>query len=524
MASSSGEVKKMKILDFFRTKPNPQQQTFQLSNLIEILQDGVCITNLTGDILYLNKVAYSLLGISPQTELSHLNFFENFIQNSQKNEALKKEINQRGLVKNKELSLGKLSGGFLEVILTVNIIGDFRNQTIGFLFLFKDMTEMKKIQQQLLQSQKLESIGLMASGIAHDFNNILAAIIPNAELIKYSSNQENENFRRAEIIEKSAHRASDIAQRLLTFTRQRDHNKEVPVKLNQVIQESFDILEYSIPKIVKVTNELEPNLHMVRADETQLQQIIMNLVINAVDAMPNGGKLHLRTENVQIENYYQIGSLDPGDYVHFFIKDTGFGIPQENITKIFDPFFTTKEIGKGTGLGLSMVYGIVKGLNGHIEVTSRSNVGTSFDIYLPVDAGLKSPELVETQESVNPKNFRILIIDDEEYVLNILGDILEFLGYQTIKKGSGSEGIEYYKEHGDDIDYLIIDIKMPKMDGRATFKELKRLDPDLKVIFTSGFDDTPMNGTEIDGCLGLLKKPYSINKVAKSLESFFVKA
>ncbi|MEJ2637116.1 MAG: ATP-binding protein, partial [Calditrichia bacterium] len=509
---------------FFKSKPRQSRRSFQLSSLIEILQDGICISNLSGEIIYLNKAGYELLELKNTDNLSQINFFDDLIQIPARVERLKKQINQHGLVKNYELQLKKLNGDVLDVILTINIIGDFRQQTIGFLFLFKDITELKKIQEQLLQGQKLESIGMMASGIAHDFNNILAAIIPNAELIKIASQKGDQNFKRAEIIEKSAHRASDIAQRLLTFTRNNDDKNYKMINLNQVIHDSFELLEHSIAKKVRIAFDLDAELLPFRGDETQMQQVIMNLVINAVDAMSGAGSIQLRTENVQLSNYYEVGSLDPGAYIRFSIKDTGEGIPLEILPKIFDPFFTTKEIGKGTGLGLSVVYGIIKSLNGHIEVDSKPNEGTRFDLYIPVNEEIPQEAKRGPQPKVSPQNLQILIIDDEDYVLNILGDILDFLGYQIIKFNNGFDAVEYYERNSKAIDYIILDLKMPRMDGRMTSSELKKINPNANIIFTSGFDEHPTSDEHISGMVGFLKKPYSINQVAKSLEEILNKA
>jgi len=511
------------MFKFFKSTQKSSGQPFQLGNLIEILQDGICITNIGGEVIYLNKAAYALLGIEKGIDISKFNFFDTFIRDENKIKILKQQINQLGLVKNYELVLHKVSGGTLDAILTMNFVGDFRQQTIGFLFLFKDITELKKIQQQLLQTQKLESIGLMASGIAHDFNNILAAIIPNAELIKYSTSKTDENYARAEIIEKSAHRASDIAQRLLTFTRQNDHQMLQQVNLNQVIGDSLELLEHSIPESVRILKQLDPKLKHMKGDEAQLQQIVMNLVINAVDAMPNGGTVILRTENFRIENYYQVGALEPGDYIRLSIKDTGTGIPMEIIPKIFDPFFTTKEIGKGTGLGLSVVYGIVKGMSGHIEVKSKLNEGTQFDLYFPCEALASRVEEPEKVTDFETGNLKILIIDDEDYVLNILGDILEFLGHQVVKFNNGREALEYFRENHSEFEYVIVDLKMPNIDGRMTSSEMRKIKPDIKIIFTSGFDDSPLTDEDMSGVVGFLKKPYSINQVSKSLREIFAK-
>ncbi len=507
------------MFNFFKKNQNKRSQPFQLSNLIEILQDGVSITNTDGDLIYLNKAGYQLLGIESVEELSQFNYFSDFIKKDEIIQELKLHLNKFGLVSNKELKLYRVGGGELDVILTVNLIGDFRQQTIGFLFLFKDITELKRIQDQLLQSQKLESIGLMASGIAHDFNNILAAIIPNAELIKLSTSRESPNYKRAEIIEKSAHRASEIAQRLLTFTRQKDNAHFYSIDLNQIIKDSLELLQPNIPGNIKIQTHLNENLFTIKGDDTELQQIIMNLVINAVDAMPEGGKIIIKTDNFQVEKQYQLGSLTPGPYVHLMVRDNGVGIPLEILPKIFDPFFTTKEIGKGTGLGLSVVYGIVRGMNGYVDVHSKPGEWTRFDLYFPAEQEeIPLVSVSKKHQQIRPSDLTILLVDDENYVLNVLGDILEFLGYQVVKKNSGKEALQYYREHQNEINYVIIDMKMPEWDGKTTLRELQKVNPNIKAILTSGIDEGPIEDINLTGVKGFLRKPYSINQVSKSME------
>jgi signal transduction histidine kinase len=456
--------------------------------------------------------------VEQEVDISSFNFFNYFIDDSDKIEFLKQQLDQQGIVRNLELQLKTQESSPIEVILTANIIGDFRQDAFGYLFLFKDITELKKIQQQLLQSQKLESVGLMASGIAHDFNNILAAIIPNSELIKISSKAGEPNYKRAEIIEKSAHRASEIAQRLLTFTRQGDQGHHDVIDLNKVVDESIEMMDHRLTKDIEIIKSYHPRLKYIFGDASQVQQIIINLLINAADAMPDGGAIKLVTENYRIDHHYQIGALDPGEYIRITIQDTGVGIPLDVISKIFDPFFTTKDIGKGTGLGLSVVYGIVKSLKGHIEVSSRIKEGTIFDIYFPVEDSSKESEVVEEIHQMASKNLKLLIVDDEDYVLNILADTLDYLGYDVKKFTKGQDALDFYKQNRNDIKYAIIDLKMPHMDGRTVSNKLREINPDLKIIFTSGFDDQPINGEDQKGVVGFLKKPYSIKKVSSSLE------
>ncbi len=506
------------MFNFFKIKKSTSQKSFQLSELIEILQDGVCITRETGDLIYLNKAAYFFLQIPANSDISQTNFFNTFINDPQQAMSLREQLEKYGLIRNQELQLRTQQNELLDVILTANVLGDYRQEIFGYLFLFKDVTELKRIQNQLLQTQKLESVGLMASGIAHDFNNILAAIIPNAELIKLSSKKEDTNYKRAEIIEKSAHRASEIAQRLLTFTRQGDHRNYETLNLNKVINDSVELLVHGVPDHVKIEQKLQPDLHLINGDASQLQQVIMNLVLNAVDALPRGGIIEIIAENYIIEKYYQVGSLDPGKYVRLSVVDNGVGIPLEIISKIFDPFFTTKDIGKGTGLGLSVVYGIIKSMNGHIEVSSRVNKGTRFDLYLPAEIKSESEETEENLEIKQSKNMTILIIDDEESVLNILGDTLEYLGYKVAKFTSGRDAVNFVHSNIDNFQFAIIDLKMPDMDGRETSQALRKMKPDLKIIFTSGFDDQPITNEDMVGVVGFLKKPYTITQIKKSLK------
>ena len=275
-------MEKMNFINLLRSKRIGKKQPIQLNNLIEILQDGVCITDVNGNIIYLNKSGLSLLSLDETYEVSQINFFEQYIVDDKIIKYLRDQMNQTGLVQNYELQLKTRNDRYLNVILSINLIGDFRQETVGYLFLFKDITELKKTQEQLLQSQKLESIGLMASGIAHDFNNILAAIIPNSELIRLSSKTHTDNYKRAEIIEKSAHRASEIAQRLLTFTRQ-DENKNIErIDLNKLIDENLELFEHGIPLNVKIKKVYDPNIKYITGDSAQIQQIIMNLLINSI--------------------------------------------------------------------------------------------------------------------------------------------------------------------------------------------------------------------------------------------------
>jgi CheY-like chemotaxis protein/two-component sensor histidine kinase len=330
---------------------------------------------------------------------------------------------------------------------------------------------------------------------------------------------DSENFNRSEIIEKSALRASDIARKLLAFTRNQDQHKTT-VDLNNIIEESIDLLSNSLPEYVKIELDLDEHLLKVIADSTQIQQVIMNLVFNARDAMPGGGTITIKTMVHEIKQNFQQGTLKPGYYVKLLFQDDGSGIRLEVLPNIFDPFFTTKDIGKGTGLGLSMVYGIVKSHNGTINVKSDIGNGTRFEILLPADE--KSlPERKEEEKSLGiPKGLEVLIVDDETYVRDILGDILKFLGCKVLKAENGEKAIEIYSQENSKIDYVIIDLRMPKMDGPAAIAALERINPNLKIITTSGFDERSTELEKRKNIIGFLPKPYSLKNVSEAFETF----
>ena len=509
----------MGLFDIFKSKS--QHSTFELSDLIEIIQDGICIAKHDGVLIYANPAAYNLLEISPDNPLDAYNFYSSFIQEPKIIGQIQGHLQHNGMLKNLELQLHTTKDVKKDVILNANVLGDYTQDEYAVLFLFKDVTEIKLIQQQLLQSQKLESVGLMASGIAHDFNNILAAIIPNAELIKIHSPKGSENYHRAVTIEKSAARATEIANRLLTFTRNQENYREW-VYLNDIVRSAIEMVRSSMPGDIQILTDLTEDLYMLYADPTQMEQILINLMLNSRDAMPDGGTIFIETENETINERFQHMHLEPGKYIKLTVRDTGSGIPPEIISKIFDPFFTTKEVGKGTGLGLSMVYGIVHNHHGNVFVNSQVGKGTEFTIYLPAGGKKVQPaEEPEEEQILSPNHKSFLIIDDEQNVREVLGDILRFLGHVVFLADSGPQGIKIYKNHQEDIDYVILDMRMPKMDGRATLAELRKINPGVKVIATSGFDASNEKTYKELGLIGFLKKPYNIQRLSSMLAEIF---
>jgi len=414
-----------------------------------------------------------------------------------------------------------VTGGKLTPMRAIyNRIASEDGSFLGGVSLYEDITEKKELEAQLQQAQKMEAIGTLAGGIAHDFNNILQAISGYTQILLMGKEADNPDYEKLESIEKSAQRASDLTKQLLIFSRKVE-SKLRPMDLNKETQQISKILERTIPKMINVELHLAENLNIINADPAQIEQILMNLGVNARDAMPNGGRLLFETENIILDEHYckiHLGSK-PGDYVKLSISDTGHGMDKEILKHIFDPFYTTKEIGKGTGLGLAMVYGIVKSHNGYIMCYSEPDEGTIFKIYFPVIK--KETESLEPKEEKFPikgGNETILLVDDEEAIRELGKDILASFGYTVLIASDGETALEIYRENKKKISLVILDIIMPGMGGRKCLEELLKINPELRIIIASGYS---MNGPGKEilkaGAKGFISKPYNINQILKSV-------
>jgi len=378
--------------------------------------------------------------------------------------------------------------------------------------------EKKKLEEQLYQSQKMESIGRLAGGIAHDFNNILVGIMGYAELLKmHFKDTDSKEGEAAEVILKSAVRAAKLTKQLLGFARKGKYNP-VSLNINELIQETISVTEKIFGKKIRVNFDFEEDIEAIEGDKNQLDQVLTNIIINARDAMPGGGTLTLKTENVYIDKrhpeYYW--KFKPGPYVKITITDTGIGMTEQIKSHIFEPFFSTKGAGKGTGLGLAMVYGIVKNHGGYIEVESQVHKGTSFILYFP--ASKQEIQEVEEKKKIFRGDATILIVDDEKYVRNLSEEMLNALGYKILTAENGKEAVEIYRDKQDSIDMVLLDMIMPEQGGKETYFELKKIEPGVKVLLSSGFS---MNGQAEEilkaGVRGFIQKPYSIIELSEKV-------
>jgi two-component system cell cycle sensor histidine kinase/response regulator CckA len=378
----------------------------------------------------------------------------------------------------------------------------------------EDITEQKVLQAQFLRAQRMESIGTLAGGIAHDLNNILAPILMAADMLKRRVDDEKSQKTLA-TIESSARRGADLVKQILTFARGVE-GERLPLDPRQLLSDLEKIVRETFPKTIEMRYEVPDDLWNAPGDPTQLHQVLLNLLVNARDAMPDGGTLKVDAENVLMDENYCRMHLDakPGAYVAIRVQDTGTGIPPALLEKIFEPFFSTKGVGKGTGLGLSTSLAIVKSHGGFINVYSERGKGTTFRICLPATPGESHPA-VEGLHVEPPlgQGETILVVDDEASLREIAKETLEASGYHALTAADGSEAVVAYARSGSSIAAVLTDMKMPIMDGLATTRALKRIDPNVKVIITSGLGDSTDIPSEGGVPYEFLSKPYTAEKL-----------
>jgi PAS domain S-box-containing protein len=390
----------------------------------------------------------------------------------------------------------------------------------------RDLTERKQAEralreseEQLRQAQKMEAIGTLAGGVAHDFNNLLTGILGHAQLLRATTEPGHKAHRSAEVIETAARRGAALTQQLLGFAR-KGKNQNVPVDLSATIHEVIGLLTRTVDKNIRMASRSTIDRPVVSGDPDQLQQVVLNLAVNARDAMPEGGEMVFVTDASTFEatDFRKPSEIAPGRYVVLSISDTGCGIPDEVRRRIFEPFFTTKGQGKGTGMGLAMVYGIVKNHGGWVAVESAVGRGTTVRIHLPQAQELRATEPLGTSSSVRPGTGRILVVDDEEIVRSVAEEFLRHLGYEVVTAADGLEAVEYYEKHGRTIDAVLLDMVMPRMGGRDCFRALRGLNPDVRAVLSTGYGPDVVAQEMLDeGLRGFVAKPYRLEQLADAV-------
>lgn len=399
-----------------------------------------------------------------------------------------------------------------------NLVRDTEGNLTGFTGTMRDITERRVLEEQLRQSQKMDVIGQLAGGIAHDFNNMLGGIMGSAELLSIKTEKDPGLKKYADIILKGAERASELTRNLLAYSRKAKF-VSASTDIHDVLKETTAILERTIDRRISIRMELNASPSMVTGDSTLIQNAFMNLGINARDAMPEGGVILFRTENVTLDEHYCAlhKGLIPGDYIGIEISDTGTGIPEDIISRIFEPFFTTKKFGQGTGLGLAAVYGTVKEHKGEITVYSEPGKGTLFKIYLPMENTENYTGIQDfTANTPITGTGCILLIDDEDIIRNITQAQLTHLGYEVLLAEDGESGIGIFMKERGRISLVILDMVMPRISGQETLRRILDIDPEAKVLLASGFNyHESENEFTILGAAGFIQKPFQLLKLSR---------
>ena len=494
-----------------------EEQLREQATLLDNAQDAILVRDLEDNILFWNKSAERIYGW-PAAVIIGKNIKDTIYRNS---------LSQYVEAKRAVLETGEWQGELKqltkdekEIIAESRwtLVRDDRGQPKSILVINTDVTEKRKVEAQFLRAQRMESIGTLASGIAHDFNNLLSPILMSIQLLQLKINDE-EGQRLLAMLRASAERGAGLVKQVLSFARGVE-GERITLQPRHLIKEIVKILDDTLPKSVEVEFETSEDLSLVAGDATQLHQVLMNFCVNARDAMPAGGKLKIRADNVLIDENYARMNLEakPGRFVVITIADTGMGIPPAVINRIFEPFFTTKEHGKGTGLGLSTAMGIVKGHAGFINVYSELDKGTQFKIYLPaVDTPFSTSVADLSAALPYGSGELILVVDDEIAIREITKGTLEAYGYRALTASDGTEAVALYAQHKDDIKIVLTDVMMPYMDGPLTIRALKKLNPQVKIIASSGLPEN-IKLAEVNGSVKrFLPKPYTAEKLLTTL-------
>ena len=485
--------------------------------ILENMSEGIFELTLDQKIVYANPAAISLSGI-PEEKLLASDFFELFSRtNRQKIEGLLECGGQtpQGMTESSQIILkGK------EVSLNPITFEDEERQSV--IVIVNDVSERKRMQAQLQEAQKMEAIGTLAGGIAHDFNNLLMGIQGNVSLMLLDIDSTHPHYERLITIETLVQSGSKLTKQILGYAREGKY-EVMTLDLNQIIMETSETFGRA-KKDITIDRALSEALLTIDADRGQIEQVLLSLYVNAWQAMPTGGRISLKTMNTGSEDMKdKMYKPRPGKYVLFTITDTGVGMDQKTQERIFYPFFTTRGMGRGTGLGLATVYGIVKGHGGYIDIESKKGVGTTFSVYLPtsekqaIENGALYEKTLEGRETV-------LFVDDEDTIIDVGKDILKALNYQVLLARGGKEAVEVYKANKDRIDLVILDMIMPDMGGGKTYDLLKEINPQVKVLLSSGYSiDGQAKEILGRGCNGFIQKPFDIKQLAAKIRKILTK-
>jgi len=518
------------IVERIQTEEALKESEEKYRSILDSIEDGYWEVDIDGSYTFFNDAMCRILRY-PKDELAGMNNRKYMDKENAKkvfktfNNIYRTGISTRAL----DWKLIRKDGSECFIETMVSLMKNPDGQPTGFRGVARDITERKlsemekkKMAAQLQQVERMESLGTLAGGVAHDFNNLLMGIQGRTSLMMIDEDFTHRHLEHLRSIEEYVVNATDLTKQLLGFARGGKYEVK-PSNLNELVKNNSEMFGRT-KKEITIHSKFQENIWPVAIDRGQIEQVLLNLYVNAWHSMPGGGDLYIETENLILnKQYVESYQKDAGRYVKITITDTGIGMDKATQTKIFEPFFTTKEMGRGTGLGLASVYGIINNHDGFISVYSEKGIGTTFNIFLPTS----EKEVVEEKrpsDDIAGGTETVLIVDDEQMIIDVSKALLAKMGYNVLTAGGGKEALEIYKAYKLKIDLVILDMIMPNMGGSETFDQLKEINPDVKVLLSSGYS-VDGQATEIleRGCSGFIQKPFNMKSLSQKLRNILDK-
>jgi two-component system cell cycle sensor histidine kinase/response regulator CckA len=488
-------------------------------SLVQSSVYGIYRSSLEGRFLDVNPALIAMLGYASAEEVLFLDPEKDVFAQAEEHTRLIDEFRRTGRLDGIEVQWKRNDGNTITVRISGRAVSSADEPADVLEAIAEDVTDRRALEDQFRQAQKMEAVGRLAGGVAHDFNNLLMVISGYAEVVLAELGPHHRLRDKALAIQQASDRATTLTRQLLAFSRKQLLELKV-VDVNAIVSDMERLLRPLIGEDVEFLTSLTNEAAHTRADAGQLEQVLMNLVVNAKDAMSGGGTLTIQTEKMVVDDGHRRGAtfIRPGDYVMLSVSDTGMGMDKETQSRIFEPFFTTKEKGKGTGLGLSTVYGIVKQSGGYVMVQSEEGRGTTFHIYLPRVEGVAERHPVPVAHTALGGTETVLLVEDEESVRQLVRETLAAKGYRVVEADNGESGVAVAAKHQGKIDLVITDVVMPGMGGRELVKQLAQTRPETKVLYLSGYtEDAIVSEGTIESGAAFLQKPFTLQNLARKV-------